>query len=74
LKRRGEERVLHLQNPLPKMTKLMPVRRTEGILATAAAAAAMLKKVLNKKRVPQRLISLLNVAETFALRGPCVHL
>jgi hypothetical protein len=58
LKRIGEERVLHLQNPLPKMTKMMPARRTEGILVRAAVVVAMLKKVLGMKRVPQRLISL----------------
>jgi hypothetical protein len=40
------------------MTKMMPVRQIEGILATAAAAVAMLKKVLIMKRVPRRLISL----------------
>jgi hypothetical protein len=50
--------VLHLRNPLTKMTKMMPASRTGGILATAAVAVAMLKKVLNMKKVPRRLISL----------------
>jgi hypothetical protein len=58
LRRRGEERALHLQNPLPKMKKIMPARRTKGTLAIAEAALAMLKKVLNMKIVPRRLISL----------------
>jgi hypothetical protein len=52
LNRRNEERVLHIRNPLPKMMKMMQVRRTRGILATAAAVVAMLKKVLNMKKVP----------------------
>jgi hypothetical protein len=56
LKKRGEERVLHLQNPLPKMT--MPAGRTKGTLAIEAAAVVMLKKALIMKRVPRRLISL----------------
>jgi hypothetical protein len=50
LKKRGEDRVLHLQNPLLKMT--MPVGWMKGTLAIAVAAVVMLKKALIMKRVP----------------------
>jgi hypothetical protein len=56
LKKRGEENVLHLQNPLPKMT--MPAGRMEGTLAIVAAVVMMLKKALNMKKVSRRLILL----------------
>jgi hypothetical protein len=51
LRRRREERVLHLRNPLPKMMKMRPPTQTRRILATTAAAAAMLKKVPNMKKI-----------------------
>jgi hypothetical protein len=56
LKKRGEGKVLHLQNPILKMT--MPAGRTKRTLAIVAAAVVTPKKALIMKRVPRRLISL----------------
>jgi hypothetical protein len=60
LKKRGEGKVLHLQNPILKMT--MPAGRTKRTLAIVAAAVVTPKKALIMKRVPRRLIL---VAECF---------
>jgi hypothetical protein len=65
---RGEEKVLHLWNPLPKMMKMRPPTQMGRILATAAATAAMLKKIPNTKKILRRLTSPVDIATMFA---PC---
>jgi hypothetical protein len=50
LKKRGEERVLQLQNPLPKMT--MPAGRTEGTVVLAVTTAVMATIPPNMRKIP----------------------
>jgi hypothetical protein len=50
LKKRGGGKVLHLQNPLLKMTML--AGRTKRTLAIVVAAVVTPKKALIMKRVP----------------------
>jgi hypothetical protein len=73
LKRRSEERALHRQSLLPKMRMMKAQTQTGTILAkmmaTAAAVAATLKKILNMRKVLQRLTSPAEIAETLALCG-----
>jgi hypothetical protein len=73
LKRRSEERASHRQSLLPKMRMMKIQTLKEKVLAktvvTAAIATATLKKVLNKRKVLQRLISPAEISETLALCG-----
>jgi hypothetical protein len=55
------------------MMMIRALTRTRKILAktmvAAAAVATMLTKILNMRKVPQRLTSLAEIAETLALCG-----
>jgi hypothetical protein len=51
------------------MKMMKPQTRAWKIQATAAAAAATLKKILNMKKILRRLTSRADIAETFALCG-----
>jgi hypothetical protein len=63
LKRRLEGRSSHRQSLLPKMKMMKLQTRTGKVLATTATVAAMLKTILNMRKVPQRLTSLADIAD-----------
>jgi hypothetical protein len=73
LKRRSEERASHRQSLLPKMRMMKALTQTgrilEKMVATTAVVAATLKKILNMRKVLQRLTSPAEIAETLSLCG-----
>jgi hypothetical protein len=67
MKRRSEGRASHHQSLLLKMKMIKPQTRMGKVLAIASTVAATLKRILNMKKIPRRLTSPADIAETFAL-------
>jgi hypothetical protein len=75
LKKRNKEGALHIQNPLPKITKTKNHQtQARKTLAIAATTAVMVVIPPNMRKIPRRLTSRAKLWWTFALRGPCVYL